>query len=119
MDGEAGWWTTSGNIGLPPLARAMGVGRQQHLRKSCQLSRTEFPVETNQPLPVQSEISFNECEMNGHELSKCSPSNNISTCGDSQLLNSVPRDSFYFSEEEESNGKGANTFQSEVIRGKF
>ena len=29
MDGEAGWWTTSGNIGLPPLARAMGVGRQQ------------------------------------------------------------------------------------------
>ena len=23
MDGEAGWWTTSGNIGLPPLARAM------------------------------------------------------------------------------------------------
>ena len=30
MDGETGWWTTSGNIGLPPLARAMGVGRQQH-----------------------------------------------------------------------------------------
>ena len=29
MDGEAGWWTTSGNIGLPPLARAMGVGKQQ------------------------------------------------------------------------------------------
>ena len=32
MDGEAGWWTTSGNIGLPPLARAMGVGRQQQQR---------------------------------------------------------------------------------------
>ena len=31
MDGEAGWWTTSGNIGLPPLARVMGVGRQQQL----------------------------------------------------------------------------------------
>ena len=31
MDGEAGWWTTSGNIGLPPLVRAMGVGRQQQL----------------------------------------------------------------------------------------
>ena len=31
MDGEAGWWTTSGNIGLPPLARAMGVGRQQQI----------------------------------------------------------------------------------------
>ena len=29
MDGEAGWWATSGNIGLPPLARVMGVGRQQ------------------------------------------------------------------------------------------
>ena len=29
MDGEAGWWTTSGNIGLPPLAMVMGVGRQQ------------------------------------------------------------------------------------------
>ena len=30
MDGEAGWWTTIGNIRLPPLARVMGVGRQQH-----------------------------------------------------------------------------------------
>ena len=30
MDGEAGWWTTSGSIGLPPLARVMGVGSQQH-----------------------------------------------------------------------------------------
>ena len=29
LDREAGWWTTSGNIGLPPLARVMGVGRQQ------------------------------------------------------------------------------------------
>ena len=29
MDGEAGWWTRSGNIGLPSLARVMGVGRQQ------------------------------------------------------------------------------------------
>ena len=77
------------------------LDRLEDLRKSCQLSRTEFPVETNQPLPVQSEISFNECEMNGHELSECSPSNNISTYGDSQLLNSVLRDSFYFPEEEE------------------
>ena len=33
MDGEAGWWTTSGNIGLPPLARAMGVGRQQQFEE--------------------------------------------------------------------------------------
>ena len=29
MDGEAGWWTTNRNFGLPPLSRAMGVGRQQ------------------------------------------------------------------------------------------
>ena len=29
MDGEAGWWTTSGKIVLPPLVRIMGVGRQQ------------------------------------------------------------------------------------------
>ena len=29
MDGEASWWTTSGDIGLPPLVRDMGVGRQQ------------------------------------------------------------------------------------------
>ena len=29
MDVEAGWWTTSGKIGLPTLARFMGVGRQQ------------------------------------------------------------------------------------------
>ena len=27
MDGEAGWWTTSGNIGIPPLARVMGVDK--------------------------------------------------------------------------------------------
>ena len=41
MDGEAGWWTTSGNIGLPPLARVMGVGRQQQARhvKLCQMTR--------------------------------------------------------------------------------
>ena len=30
--GEAGWWTTSGNIGLPTLARVMGVDRQQQWR---------------------------------------------------------------------------------------
>ena len=29
MDGEAGWWITSRKIGLPPLARVMGVGKQQ------------------------------------------------------------------------------------------
>ena len=34
MDGEAGWWTTCGNIGLPPLARVMGVGRQQQKERT-------------------------------------------------------------------------------------
>ena len=37
MDGEAGWWTTSGNIGLLPLARAMGVGRQQQVNQRWKL----------------------------------------------------------------------------------
>ena len=41
MDGEAGWWTTSGNIGLPPLARAMGVGRQQQVAILCPVQRYE------------------------------------------------------------------------------
>ena len=39
MDGEAGWWTTSGNIGLPPLAKAMGVGRQQQESSSLHNSK--------------------------------------------------------------------------------
>ena len=70
------------------------LDRLEDILKSCQLSRTVYPVETNQPLPAQSDIIFNECGMNGHELSACSPSHNISTCGASQLINSVPRDSF-------------------------
>ena len=77
------------------------LDRLEDLLKSCPLSRTAYPVATNQALPAQSDIVFNECEMNGHDLSECSPSNNISTYGDSQLLNSVLRDSFYFPEEEE------------------
>ena len=32
-DCTADWWTTSGKIRLPPLARVMGVGRQQQHRK--------------------------------------------------------------------------------------
>ena len=42
IDGEAGWWTTSGNIGLPPLARVMGVGRQQQHVKGCQNLRYQM-----------------------------------------------------------------------------
>ena len=79
------------------------LDRVEDILKSCQLSRTAIPVETNQPLPAQSDIVFNECEMNGHELSECSPSKNISTCGTNQLIISIPRDSFYFPEEEEWN----------------
>ena len=63
----------------------------EDLLKSCQLSRTAYYVETNQPLPAQSDIIFNECEMNCYELSECSASHNISTCADSQLFNSVQR----------------------------
>ena len=44
MDGEAGWWTTSGNIGL---ARVMGVGRQQHVVPTAvrQISHDESDIE--------------------------------------------------------------------------
>ena len=31
IDGEAGWWISSGNTGLTPLARVKGVGRQQQV----------------------------------------------------------------------------------------
>ena len=95
------------------------IDELEDLLKSCQLSRTAFPVETNQHLPAKSAIIFNECQMNGHDLSECSPSNNISTYGDSQLLNSVLRDSFYFPEEEENNEMAADTFQTRAIWGKF
>ena len=80
------------------------LDRLEDILKFCQLPRTALPVETNQPLPAQSDIIFNVCEMNGHELSECSPSHNISTCGANQLINSILRDSFYFPEEEEWNG---------------
>ena len=77
------------------------LDRLEDLLKSGPLSRTAYPVATNQPLPAQSDIFFNECEMNDHEPSEYCPSHNISTCGVSQLLYCVLRDSFYFPEEEE------------------
>ena len=49
MDGEAGWWTTSGNIGLPPLARAMGVGRQQ--QGLGQRSQTQYMDSSEEAIP--------------------------------------------------------------------
>ena len=71
------------------------LDRVEDILKSCPLSRTAFPVETNQHLPAKSAIIFNECQMNGHELSKCSPSNNISTCGANQLINSIQQFSLF------------------------
>ena len=87
------------------------LDRLEDLLKSCPLSRTAYPVATNQPLPAQSDIVFNECEMNGHELSECSPSHNISTCDTKQLINSVPRDSLFFSKEEDDEEEGGNVSQ--------
>ena len=98
------------------------IDELEDLLKSCQLSRTAFPVETNQHLPAKSAIIFNECQMNGHELSKCSASHNISTCDAKQLINSVPRDSLLFSKEEDEEEEGWNVSQyisTRVIRGKF
>ena len=45
MDGEAGCWSTGGNIGLPPLARVMGVGRQQHNLNSVNFMTINFYVD--------------------------------------------------------------------------
>ena len=42
MDREAGWWTTSRNIGLPPLVRVMRVGRQQQATKDITLLTEEM-----------------------------------------------------------------------------
>ena len=48
MDGEAGWWTTSRNIGLPPLAMVMGVGRQQQPPiHGCSMCSIESIIITN------------------------------------------------------------------------
>ena len=43
MDREPGWWTTSGNIRLPPLARVMGVGRQQ--QQHMHMISSDTPVD--------------------------------------------------------------------------
>ena len=98
------------------------LDRLEDILKSCQISRIIDPVETNQPLPAQSDIIFNECGMNGHETSEISPSQKISTCGANQLLDSVPQniyDSFDTPETAETYGMGPNTLQTRAIRGKF
>ena len=49
MDGEAGWWTSSGNIGLRPLARVVGVGRQQQALRILFLLEQSVPSERSIP----------------------------------------------------------------------
>ena len=61
MDGEAGWWTTSGNIGLPPLARVMGVGRQQ--QQVSKLQKKSIRLITGSEYMAHSEPLFKEFEL--------------------------------------------------------
>ena len=43
MDGEGGWWTSSGKIGLTPLSKVMGVDRQQqHVKDICNTLSEQF-----------------------------------------------------------------------------
>ena len=69
MDGEAGWWTTSGNIRLPRLARVMGVGRQQ---QDCGEKERRFSVNIifTQSSPVQHSNQVNN--LNENSLSETS-----------------------------------------------
>ena len=70
LDGEAGWWTTSGITGLPPLARVMRVGRQQQPRFQSQslsssqtTSRDAKPtqyIEITHPHNVNSKLAFHK-----------------------------------------------------------
>ena len=65
MDGEAGWWTTSGNIGLPPLARAMGVGRQQ---QHVELSSNEFVIMSPGSTQLSFPVSVGSLSINGRTI---------------------------------------------------
>ena len=57
MDGEVGWWTISGNIGLPPLARVMGVGsQQQHLIRDHY--SIECTIQQSTPLQNREIVSY-------------------------------------------------------------
>ena len=42
--GEAWWWTTSGNIGLPSLTRVMGVGRQHQQQPNTLILVISFHI---------------------------------------------------------------------------
>ena len=56
MDGEAGWWTSSGKIGLPPLA-INGVGRQQQYNVRVQRSRPNYVPSHRMPTFAEDMLS--------------------------------------------------------------
>ena len=62
MDGEAGWWTTSGKIGFPPLARDMGVGRQQQQPTSCIVQPVGVKLCTLGVFFFNGELGFLNCD---------------------------------------------------------
>ena len=68
MDGEAGWWTTSGNIGLPPLARVMGVGRQQQHIYHFMLHCTAYNEERSHSTQLQQPYIESHNDILGHFL---------------------------------------------------
>ena len=63
MEGEAGWWTTSGNIGLPPLARVMGVGRQQQQQEISTHITPELTI--GAPVYVDYILGIGDCKTVG------------------------------------------------------
>ena len=65
MDGEAGWWTTSGNIGLPPLARVMGVGSNNN--NSLEKCRGKWTRSSGCEKSIIDYIMMGEEEENGVE----------------------------------------------------
>ena len=90
MDGEAGWWTTSGNIGLPPLARVMGVGRQQHYSRRDNLIIIGVTEESNEDMSTCKrlvrnifiqKLNLSEIEVNTTNFVRCH------TIGKTTLLN--------------------------------
>ena len=70
MDGEAVWLTTSGNIGLPPLARVMGVGRQQQLEVMLERNKLKVAVIQESKLSPKSK---NPCIQNYTTVRKTAP----------------------------------------------
>ena len=60
MDGEAGWWTTSGNTELPSLARVMGVGRQQQqeVQQLLKISAIARTIALEERVMVTTQVSL-------------------------------------------------------------